>query len=74
MDRTALKEREKIIELMGSEMDNQPMASQRVKDGYSALQDAIDEYINAAQEDAFYWGYMTAMKQCGKGEVPVCQK
>lgn len=74
MDRTVLEEREKIIELMGSEMDNQPMASQRVRDGYSALQDAIDEYINAAQEDAFYWGYMTAMKQCEKGEVPVCQK
>lgn len=74
MDRTVLEEREKIIELMGSEMDNQPMASQRVKDGYSALQDAIDEYINVAQEDAFYWGYMTAMKQCEKGEVPVCQK
>lgn len=69
MDRTALKEREKIIELMSSEMDNQPMASQRVKDGYSALQDAIDEYINATQEDAFYWGYMTAMKQCEKAEV-----
>ena len=69
MDRTALKEREKIIELMGSEMDNQPMASQRVKDSYSALQDAIDEYIVAAQEDAFYWGYMTAMKQCERNGV-----
>ena len=74
MDRTVLEEREKIIELMGSETDNQPMASQRVKDGYSALHDAIDEYINTAQEDAFYWGYMTAMKQCERGETPVCQK
>ena len=50
-------------------MDNQPMASQRTRDGYSALHDAIDEYANAVQEDAFYWGYMTAMKQCGKAEV-----
>lgn len=63
MDRTALKEREKILKIMSDTMDNQPMASQRTRDGYSALQDAIDEYINAAQEDAFYWGYMTAMKQ-----------
>ncbi len=69
MDETALKEREKIIELMSSEMDNQPMASQRTRDGYSALHDAIDEYANAVQEDAFYWGYMTAMKQCGKAGV-----
>lgn len=69
MDRTALKEREKILKIMIDTMDNQPMASQRTRDGYSALHDAIDEYANAVQEDAFYWGYMTAMKQCGKAGV-----
>lgn len=69
MDRTALEERENIVELMSSEMDNQPMASQRTRDGYSALHDAIDEYANAVQEDAFYWGYMTAMKQYEKAGV-----
>lgn len=65
MTRTALKEREEIIELMSSEMENQPMASQRTRDGYSSLQDAIEEYCSAVQEDAFYWGYITAMKRQG---------
>ena len=65
MARTALKEREEIMELMSSEMDNQPMASQRVIEARGAIDDALDEYIVAVQEDAFYWGYMTAMKRCG---------
>ena len=61
MDRTALKEREKIIELMSGEADNQPMASQRVIEARDVLDDALEEYIVAVQEDAFYWGYMTAI-------------
>lgn len=69
MDRTVLKEREKILKIMSDAMDNQPMASERTRNGYSALQDAIEEYCSAVQEDAFYWGYMTAMKQCKKVEV-----
>ena len=69
MDRTALKEREKIIELMSSEADNQPMASQRVIEARDVLDDALEEYIVAVQEDAFYWGYTTAMKRCEKAGV-----
>ena len=69
MDRTALKEREKIIELMSSEADNQPMASQRVIEARDVLDDALEEYIVAVQEDDFYWGYMTAMKRCEKAGV-----
>ena len=69
MDRTALKEREKIIELMSGEADNQPMASQRVIEARDALDDALEEYIVAVQEDAFCWGYMTAMKQLKKAGV-----
>ena len=69
MDRTALKEREKIIELMSSEADNQPMASQRVIEAREVLDDALEEYIFAVHEDAFYWGYMTAMKRCEKAGV-----
>ena len=69
MDRTALKEREKIIELMSSEADNQPMASQRVIEARDVLDDALEEYIVAVQEDAIYWGYMTAMKRCEKAGV-----
>ena len=51
MDRTALKEREKIIELMSGEADNQPMASQRVIEARDVLDDALEEYIVAVQED-----------------------
>ena len=63
MDRAVLKKYEKILEIMENERENQPMASQRTKDGYSGFQDAIEEYVSGVQEDAFYWGYMTAMKQ-----------
>ena len=62
-------EREKIIKIKEEELDNQPMASQRVIETRGALDDALGEYIVAVQEDAFYWGYMTAMKQYGKAEV-----
>ena len=66
MGRAVLKEREKILEIMENEREHQPMASERTRDGYSTLQDAIEEYCIAVQENAFYWGYMTAMKQCEK--------
>ncbi len=69
MGRVVLKEREKILEIMENEMEHQPMASERTRDGYSTLQDAIEEYCSAVQEDAFYWGYMTAMRQCEKAGV-----
>ena len=69
MDRTALEEREKILEIMENDMENQPMASERTRAGYSTLQDAIEKYCSAVQEDAFYWGYMAAMKKCEKAGV-----
>lgn len=62
-------EREKIIKIKEEELDNQPMASQRVIEARDALDDALEEYIVAVQEDAFYWGYMTAMKRCEKAGV-----
>lgn len=69
MDRTALEERENILKIMYDEMENQPMASQKTRDTYSALHDAVEAYFNATQEDAFTWGYMTAMKQYEKAGV-----
>jgi hypothetical protein len=69
MNRTALEERENILKIMHDEMENQPMASQKTRDTYSALHDAAEAYVNATQEDAFYWGYMTAMKQYEKTGV-----
>ena len=62
-------EREKIIKIKEEELDNQPMASQRAIEARDALDDALEEYIVAVQEDAFYWGYMTAMKRCEKAGV-----
>lgn len=62
-------EREKIIKIKEEELDNQPMASQRVIEARGAFDDALEEYIVAVQEDAFCWGYMTAMKQYRKVEV-----
>ena len=64
-------EREEIIKIMENEADNQPMASERTQAAYSTLDDALNEYVNAIQEDAFYFGYMTAMKQCGKAGMAV---
>lgn len=61
-------EREKIIKIKEEELDNQPMASQRAIEARDALDDALEEYIVAVQEDAFYLGYMTAMKRCNKQE------
>ena len=49
-------EREKIIKIKEEELDNQPMASQRAIEARDALDDALEEYIVAVQEDAFYWG------------------
>lgn len=54
--------REEIDKIMENELDNQPMASDRVKKAYSALDDAVEEYTCATQEDAFYFGFLTAMK------------
>ena len=60
---------EKIIEMMEKELDSQPMASQRTIDARVALDNAIEECIEAVQQDAFYWGYMVAMKQLKKAGV-----
>lgn len=40
-------EREEIIKIMENEADNQPMASERTQAAYSALDDALNEYVNA---------------------------
>ena len=62
-------EREDIVKIMENELNNQPMASQRTRDAYSALDDALNEYVNAIQEDAFLFGYITAMKRQGVSVV-----
>lgn len=56
-------EREEISQIMYQELDNQPAASERVREAYNALNDAFEEYINAMQEDAFCFVYITAMKK-----------
>lgn len=56
-------EREEISQIMYQELDNQPAASERVREAYNALNNAFEEYINAMQEDAFCFGYITAMKK-----------
>lgn len=55
-------DREEISQIMYEELDNQPMASQLKKDSCAALDNALDQYINAVQEDAFFFGFITAMK------------
>ena len=57
MDRTALKEREKIIELMSSEADNQPMASQRVIEALDVLYgDILLKEVLSVETGAHYEG------------------
>lgn len=63
MGKALTRDRKAIIDIMYDELENQPMASQKVKDKYSSLSDIFDEYVNAVQEDAFYFGYLTALKQ-----------
>ena len=66
MGKALTRDRKAIIDIMHDELENQPMASQKVKDKYSSLSDIFDEYVNAVQEDAFYFGYLTAVKQYEK--------
>lgn len=66
MGKALTRDRKAIIDIMYDELENQPMASQKVKDKYSCLSDIFDEYVNAVQEDAFYFGYLTALKQYEK--------
>ena len=56
MGKALTRNRKAIIDIMYDELENQPMASQKVKDKYSSLSDIFDEYVNAVQEDAFYFG------------------
>lgn len=44
------------------------MASEETQNAYSALDDAINVYAEAVQKDAFYFGYITAMKQMKEGK------
>lgn len=71
MGKALTRDRKAIIDIMYDELENQPMASQKVKDKYSSLSDIFDEYVNAVQEDAFYFGYETAMKRYEKVQVRV---
>lgn len=57
-----------IMEIMEKEQGNQPMASEETRNAYSALDDAINAYTEAVQKDAFYSGYITAMKQMKEGK------
>ncbi|MGI6010176.1 MAG: hypothetical protein ACOX8H_01585 [Ruminococcus sp.] len=53
----------KEIEKIYSEaLENQPMASEAVREGYKKLNYALDEYINALQEDIFAWAYELGRK------------
>ena len=57
-----------IMEIMEQEQENQPMASEETQNAYSALDDAINVYAEAVQKDAFFFGYITAMKQMKEGK------
>ena len=63
------KDYEKIIEIKDQECENCPKASEETRNTYSALDDALNDYINAVQNDAFYFGYITAMKQISRKEI-----
>lgn len=52
----------KIMEIKDLECENQPDASEETRNTYSALDDALNGYINAVQNDAFYFCFLTAMK------------
>ena len=53
---------------MDQEQEKQPMASEETQNAYSALDDAINAYAEAVQKDAFYFGYITALKQMKEGK------
>lgn len=56
-----------IMEIMDQELDNQPMASEETRNTYSALNEAIENYVYATQKDAFYFGYITGMRRMEGG-------
>lgn len=53
------KEMEKIY---SEALENQPMASEAVRESYKKLNYALDEYINAVQEYVFAWAYELGRK------------
>lgn len=53
------KEMEKIY---SEALENQPMASETVRESYKKLDYALDEYISALQEDIFAWAYELGRK------------
>ncbi len=59
---------EAVIKIMDQEQEKQPMASEETQNAYSALDDAINAYAEAVQKDAFYFGYITALKQMKEGK------
>lgn len=58
-----MTEYEKVLSIKEEELDNQPMAGEEVRESYNALYGMFDRYINALQDEAFYWGYITAMRR-----------
>lgn len=59
------KEMEKIY---SEALENQPMASEAVRESYKKLNYALDEYISALQEDIFAWAYELGRKAGAKHE------
>lgn len=55
----------KIKRIYGQELENQPHATDEVRNTYQAMRDAIEAYIEAIEEYAFAWGYETTKKEGG---------
>lgn len=58
--------REEIVKIYEENLENEPSASDDVRKAYTNLNNSLQDYINALCEDAFVFGYKTAMQQGGR--------
>lgn len=57
---------DEVIMIMEEELDNQPEARKKTRRACNNMKSSLEEYIDAIQEEAFYFGYITALKRMGQ--------
>lgn len=60
--------KKEIEKIYSKALENQPMASEEVRESYEKLNCVLEEYISAIQEDIFAWAYELGRKAGAENE------